>query len=198
VQPVAWDFIAPAPAAIEAVQQADYLIVGTLASRSPVSADTVKLLAKTARKVVVDVNLRKPFIEREAILVQLQTAALIKMNDEELETFSNWLGFSGSAQEQMQALYARFRPAAGLIVTRGAAGAWAVNESGFQSVAGVPVTVQDTIGSGDAFLAGFLSRLAQGKALPECLSFAAAMGAFVATQAGGTPAHTDAIRALQQ
>ena len=49
------------------------------------------------------------------------------------------------------------------------------------------IVVKDTIGSGDAFLAGFLSQKMKGQHAKDCLKTACAMGAFVATQAGATP-----------
>jgi hypothetical protein len=47
--------------------------------------------------------------------------------------------------------------------------------------------VKDTIGSGDAFLAGFLSEKLNDKSPQKCLKKACALGAYVSTQAGGTP-----------
>jgi len=51
------------------------------------------------------------------------------------------------------------------------------------------VEVQDTIGSGDAFLAGFTTQYIQGKPVPICLQFGAFMGAFVASNKGAMPAY---------
>jgi fructokinase len=49
------------------------------------------------------------------------------------------------------------------------------------------VQVEDTIGSGDAFLATFVSGYLTGLKLPEILRHACAMGALVATRKGATP-----------
>ena len=74
-----------------------------------------------------------------------------------------------------------------LIVTRGAKGAWLFNENGRISISGISIQVQDTIGSGDSFLAAFLSKFLQKVSLEKCLQFASLTGAYVATQKGGTP-----------
>ena len=47
--------------------------------------------------------------------------------------------------------------------------------------------MRDTIGSGDAFLAAFLSTNLDGASVDESLRFACAIGALVATKSGGTP-----------
>jgi fructokinase len=45
----------------------------------------------------------------------------------------------------------------------------------------------DTVGSGDAFLAGLLSQLLNNACCEDALEFASRLGAFVATQRGACP-----------
>ena len=52
---------------------------------------------------------------------------------------------------------------------------------------GITIQVKDTIGSGDSFLAAFLSKFLQKASPKKCLEFASITGAYVATQKGGTP-----------
>ena len=67
----------------------------------------------------------------------------------------------------------------------------------FYVTPGYTVTVADTIGSGDAFLAGFLHQLLKGAGIEEALSFASAVGAFIATKSGACPDYDPtAINAL--
>jgi fructokinase len=47
--------------------------------------------------------------------------------------------------------------------------------------------VADTVGSGDAFLAAFLSRLTDGARPEEILDYASAMGALIASYPGACP-----------
>ncbi|HYH56437.1 MAG TPA: PfkB family carbohydrate kinase, partial [Anseongella sp.] len=54
---------------------------------------------------------------------------------------------------------------------------------------GIPVTVSDTIGSGDSFLAAFIARRLQGGAPEDCLRSAVAMGSFIAGKKGGCPVY---------
>lgn len=81
----------------------------------------------------------------------------------------------------------------GLLVTKSSDGAaWMSPDGTYLQQPVFPVKVKDTVGSGDAFLAGFLSQYLQQKSLPHCLAFAAAAGAAVATHEGGTPNLTPA------
>ena len=51
------------------------------------------------------------------------------------------------------------------------------------------VDVVDTVGSGDAFLAGLLSQLLDNASSEASLEFASGMGAFIATQRGACPGY---------
>jgi len=187
VQPVAWDFIEWNDKMASAVQRAEALVYGSLASRNNTSRNTLKKLLEAATKKVFDVNLRTPHFSKEVIEELMNKADLVKMNDDELAMLSNWFG-SGSSNERdkMQRLLNTFE-LSGLILTKGKDGAAYLDKNKYYTSAAYPVKIEDTVGSGDSFLAGFLTKLLQGKPPEECLNFACATGALVATQKGGTP-----------
>jgi fructokinase len=84
-----------------------------------------------------------------------------------------------------------------LIVTRGKDGAWLLHDGAFYEHLGFKVDTVDTVGSGDAFLAGFLAAYFEKKGMDQALTEACAVGAYVATRSGATPEYTMAdIRAL--
>jgi fructokinase len=84
-----------------------------------------------------------------------------------------------------------------IIVTRGGEGAFLNMEGKEYEHHGYQVTVADTIGSGDAFLAGFLFKLNAGAKGFENLEFANAVGAFVASRQGACPDYKpDQVAAL--
>ncbi len=74
-----------------------------------------------------------------------------------------------------------------LCVTLGAEGAFlkTADEELYQS--GFPVKIQDTVGAGDAFLAGFIHNFSRNKPLKEALEYACLLGAWVASQKGANP-----------
>jgi fructokinase len=189
---VAWDNIQPSPEITKLVSQSDLLIFGSLACRSSVTKTTLSSLFANAKKKVLDVNLRLDFYSRELVELLLVNADIIKMNDEELEIIANWHGYEGDLTHKMRLLFEAYEPEV-LLVTMGRKGAcWVdANQTFFQE--GFKVEVQDTVGSGDAFLAGLLSRYLVGDTPSECLAFACATGAYVTGKTGGTPAISTAI-----
>jgi fructokinase len=186
VQPAAWDFIAPEAAAQRAVASATALVFGSLACRTAETKNTLLQLIEAAPYRVFDVNLRPPFYSQGLLDELLHKASLVKMNDEELDAIAGWQGQSGDEEAKMAFLKKHYALDA-LLVTRGPNGAVLLNADGFFAHGGFPVQVQDTIGSGDAFLGGFLSQMLAGAPPARCLEFACAAGAFVATQKGATP-----------
>ncbi|MCB9317474.1 MAG: carbohydrate kinase [Lewinellaceae bacterium] len=196
VSPVAWDFIEIQESIKKAVSEADALVFGSLAARTERTKKTLFEYLEAASRRVFDVNLRAPFFSQSLIETLLAKADIVKMNDEELARIAAWQGVEGAEKSQLKFVKNKFGLEL-IILTKGKDGAMCLNDSGLHSHPGFRITVQDTIGSGDAFLAAFLSRYLNGAAPPECLTFAGAVGALVATREGGTPEiSASEIRAL--
>lgn len=189
VPSVAWDHIYPTDEAKKAVSAADALVFGSLACRSYQTKSTLFELIERAPLRVFDVNLRPPFFSKELIEALLSKADLVKMNDQELGIIASWHNKGGSNTDKMDFLKQHYGLES-LLVTAGAEGALFQNDQGLFSHAGYKVNVQDTIGSGDAFLGAFLSGHLRGASPSECLDTACAAGAFVATKEGATPAYS--------
>lgn len=190
VQPVAWDYIQPDAALTEAVQQSDLFVFGSLAARSPLTRDTLMNLLGVARRKVFDVNLRAPHYERTLIEALLQQTDIAKLNEHELIELSEWYGYEPNLHRAMEQLRDRYQLDT-LCVTLGEAGAVMLDRTGFTTQSGFDIDVEDTIGSGDAFLAAFLFKTLQQESPQQVLAFACATGAYVATQRGATPAFTE-------
>jgi len=187
VEDVAWDYILPDEQAKKKIEQADALIFGSLALRNTITKNTLLALQQSARLKVLDINLRKPFYSIELIKELFDIADIVKVNDEELVLICDYLGQIGSELENAIFIKNMFH-LKGILVTRGANGAFYLDEqNNFTEHLGFKVDVLDTIGSGDSFLAGFLSKFLQEKPIIDCLEFACAVGAYVATQSGATP-----------
>jgi len=158
----AWDFIAAR--GLPAVEPG-ILYHGSLASRAPVAAATLKRLVKqfrnpgegwmkanAAAKRFVDVNLRDPWWRAEEVGRLLAGADWAKLNQEELARLSDGKG-GRALEDQAEAFRAR-QGLDGLLVTLGAAGALGLNASG-EAVRVRPeaVPLVDAVGAGDAFAA---------------------------------------------
>ena len=186
VMPVAWDFIQWEAAFAPLVANADYFVFGSLAARSKVSRETLFTILENARSKVLDINLRAPHYHRALVEELLHKADIVKMNESELELITGWFSPYKTDEERMAKIQDTFSIEK-MVVTRGEKGA-IVNWNGtFYNQPGIKVDVVDTVGSGDSFLAGFLSQIMEGKEPGEALGFACLLGAFIATQKGGCP-----------
>ncbi|MFN0036636.1 MAG: carbohydrate kinase family protein [Saprospiraceae bacterium] len=188
VQPSAWDFIAPDGALHDTVMEADAFVFGSLACRAEGSRSTLLELLDVAALRVFDVNLRRPFFSQNLLDALLSKADIVKMNDEELAVIAAWSGAAAGSGEAAQMQFLKEKYALDMLVlTKGPHGAACFDELGYCAHSGFRVQVSDTIGSGDAFLAAFLSQLLAGAESRDCLDFGCAYGALVATKQGGTP-----------
>ncbi|UOG75207.1 carbohydrate kinase [Hymenobacter tibetensis] len=191
VQPVAWDYIRYDAALSELVETADAFVFGSLAGRQSHSRETLYRLLEHARFKVFDVNMRPPHYTREVVTYLLQHSDLVKMNHHELAEIMGWFGVSSNEKTALRWLAERFQLQA-VCVTKGADGAalW-VGQQHYYSP-GIPVQVQDTIGSGDAFLAALLRGWLSDQDPTDYLAFACAAGSLVATCRGATPVISEA------
>ncbi|WP_217607138.1 carbohydrate kinase [Chitinophaga sp. GbtcB8] len=187
--PVAWDFIEWQPALGTLLQQAQYLVFGSLAARNNVSRSTLQKLLNWKIKKVLDINLRPPHYSPEHIKELLGQCDILKLNQAELQLISSWYGAFSTAEEQVRIIARQFNIHT-IVVTMGASGALLYMNDRFYTHPGFRVKVADTIGSGDAFLAGFLSSLIKGRTPEECLTIANATGALVASRSGGCPPYS--------
>ncbi|EEI93342.1 kinase, PfkB family [Sphingobacterium spiritivorum ATCC 33300] len=193
VYPVAWDYIQLQESDLEVIQKVDFMVFGSLSSRHEISYNTLKHLLKVSKYRVMDVNLRAPFYSEVRVLELLGYADLVKMNREELGIIAEWLKLPGSDSDSQLVEKLMQQYAIGeVIVTYGAAGA--VYHAGQGSMRyhfpAYLVDVKDTIGSGDSFLAAFLSKRMRNSteiSIEETMSFAATLSAFVTQSIGACP-----------
>jgi len=186
VSPSAWDFIVEEDRLVELVRLSSYFIYGSLASRSKVSAQTMFKLLAIAPIKVLDLNLRKPHFERPLLEQLLQKADILKLNEAELDFVTSWFAEYYSIEERVQIIRKQYG-IQHIVVTLGSKGAymWMNNQSWWHE--GYVVEVEDTIGSGDAFLAGMISQMIAQETPDNILDFACKLGAFIATQKGACP-----------
>jgi fructokinase len=186
---VAYDFIEPEEALVRLAAEADCFCYGTVASRSPVSRATMKTLLDTygGTFALLDLNLRKDCWNDDQVGAAVEGADILKLNDQELLTVERIYGIpSGSPAEKATRLLSKTDLRC-VVVTLGEGGAFAVSrDAGTVYEPGFAVTPVDTIGSGDAFTAGFVHALLSHRPLPEALRLGNALGALVTGQRGAT------------
>lgn len=186
VFPSAWDFIQWEDAFTNLLSAAEYFVFGSLTSRNKISRDTLYQLLEVAKRKVLDINLRPPNFHRTNIEYLLGKADILKVNISELELITGWFSHFESTEDRMKILQDQFNIET-IIATMGGDGALVNDKGNMYRHSGFKVQVTDTIGSGDAFLAGFLSHMMSGSSTEKALGFASGIGAFMATQHGACP-----------
>lgn len=191
VFPAAWDFVEMEENYLELVRRSDAFVFGSLIMRNEISKNTLNELLSGASYRIFDVNLRPPYYAPEQVMAVLRHTDLLKLNKNELDIIGQWAGLTCDDEKgKIKALMQGFAINE-VLVTRGKDGAtyYMGNES--YDCPLYKVEVADTVGSGDAFLAGFLAKKLEGNGakIIEQLDAAALMGAFVASQRGGCPAY---------
>jgi fructokinase len=198
VKPVAWDFIAWDDTFTEVIENADFFVFSSLAARNKVSCETLFQLLELAKNKVLDINLRVPHFNRKIVEELIQKTDFIKMNLAELELITGWFSNYTSIEDRMKSIREKFS-IANMVVTMGGNGAILFMNGNVIKHQGYKVDVVDTVGSGDAFLAGLLSQLLDNVTSEDALEFANGLGAFIATQRGACPEYnTEEIKELIQ
>ncbi len=197
--PVAWDKIEATPEAKNAVANADALVFGSLVCRDTSSYQSLLALLKSAKYKIFDVNLRAPFYTKELLSDLMNKADFIKFNDDELYEISEFLGSPFHSLEQNILFIAEKTNTQHICVTKGSHGAILFYNNQLYYNSGYKITVADTVGAGDSFLAGLLTKLLTGVAPQEAINFACALGALVAQEEGANPKiSADAIAEFMQ
>jgi len=189
VAPVAWDRIEWTKDMQDAVDHADAFIFGSLAARDPISCMTLRKLLATSSLKIFDINLRAPHYDMEELEELLVHTDILKINEEELAIIADHHEFSDElkiACEKLQEAYDLKM----ICVTKGSKGAVLYYDEEFYKHKGFSVEVKDTVGSGDAFLSGFVYSYLNDGQPEDMLAFACGMGAHIATHQGATPTYS--------
>lgn len=189
-EPSAWDFIPTTEGILSQVRSAAAICFGSLAQRHPTSRASIRqLVASTPSEAlrVFDINLRKPFYDRDVMVDSLKLANVLKINHDELEIVAEMLHLPSDEPARLAALRDRFDLRL-IALTRAAEGSMLLEDQRVSSHPGVKVDrLQDTIGAGDSFTAAMVIGLLRGEDLDAVHDRAARLASYVCTQSGATP-----------
>lgn len=188
---VAWDFIPLTESVLPIAAKADAVIYGTLSQRSDSNRLALGRLLNHATEAytVYDVNLRPPHDSSELVWKLTQSADLIKLNDTEIMQLMGGAETQHSFEPLARQMAAQ-SGASAICITAGEKGAGLLYQSEWFWADAKKITVADTVGAGDAFLAALVASLLAAPASPhEALHRACRLGEFVASQPGATPRH---------
>lgn len=186
VAPVAWDVIEWNEAFVNQFKDDTYFVFGSLIARNATSKDTLFRLLDVAKNKVLDINLRPPHYTKSLLTDLLHKANIVKMNLDELNFISSWFDETENVEKKINLVRDKFHIDT-LIVTKGGDGAMMNINGRNYSYPGFRVTVQDTVGSGDSFLAAIISGFIEKRAPEDILKYGCAVGALVTSRKGGWP-----------
>lgn len=199
VKEVAWDYIESLPEHQNLIQNSEAFVFGSLITRSETSQNTLLELLEYSKFRVFDVNFRPPFIDFEFIKKLLHKADLVKMNKAELRTILEHLGEDYIDEDTGIHSLQTYFTLNEIVLTKGSKGArYFVGNTAYNFPA-VHIEIEDTVGSGDSFLAGFLSKRIQGRSPEEIMKQATSLGAFITSKSGACPDYTyEEFRAFRE
>ncbi len=186
---VAWDHI-PVPPALLRVAAPAALLFGTLALRETSNRRALAALLKAwpGSLRVVDLNLRPPVDARAVIDLVLAQAQFLKLNEHELARLAGRRSRTPESLARAARHVGHEHGITRICVTAGDRGAGLLWDGAWFWADARPVKVRDTIGAGDAFLAGLLAALLVRRQDPRAaLAHACRLGEFVASRDGSMP-----------
>jgi len=188
------------------VSKARALVYGSLSCRSPYNRDQlVRLLDVKGPLKFFDVNLRPPFADPPLVIELAKRADVLKLNDGEVGQLAHWLRTGDLVSDTPRtvgeiasacATIAKATNASHICVTMAEEGAALWDRGNLATAPAPKVVVKDTVGAGDAFMAGLMVGLTRGDETKKVLENACRLGAYVASHHGATPVFPAEIVAL--
>ncbi len=196
---VAWDNIPYTPEMTDIAKHCRAVCFGSLAQRNVTSWATIRqFLDDTPEDClkIFDINLRQQFFTKNVIEESLKRCNVLKINDEEVVTFSHLFGYEGlDMRETCQKILSTYGLQI-LVLTCGTNGSYVFTPS-IMSFQDTPkVEVADTVGAGDSFTGSFCAAILNGKSIEEAHKIAVKVSAYVCTQNGAMPTYSKELIAL--
>ena len=186
---VAFDHIEFSSEALKLARNADCLFYGLLPQRFGISKNTLRELINESPDSVrfLDLKLFHHFFNVKVVEYLLECSHIIRIKEKEIEFLGRELGIeSDNIETFCSRLIKRYKIDV-VLITRGDAGVFAYDkkEGAFYD-SGYRIQIEDNIGSGIAFCAGFLVYYLNGKSILDSLKFGNAAGAVNTTKRGAT------------
>jgi fructokinase len=193
----AFDFIDPPPFPVKS-RSHSLIYSGSLALRHPHSRKTIMNLIKGSDlPCFVDVNVRQPWFDLDWASELISAANWIKLSELELALLAdaNWGQRSPSEADIIESvktfcdLFYPGKESATCFITLGHRGACVITAKGHAIWVSPPPleqAIEDTVGAGDAFVAGTIHGLLQDWSLNRTLAFAVGFAAKACTLKGAT------------
>ena len=195
---VAWDYIPTSTLMRELAFKSAAVCFGTAAQRSQLSRMTIQTFVRLMEQDsirVFDINLRQNFYSQDVIETSLSLANVLKLNVNELSVVKKLLRLNGDEKKILNELSRKY--SLNLIaLTRGREGSILFTEGKTSNHQGHKINVEDTVGAGDAFVAGLVTGMLRGYELDDLNNKANRVASYICSKHGATPSLTNEIRKL--
>lgn len=185
-QPSAWDSIELSDLLAKELINLNAVCYASLSQRDDRSAATLLNILEGIPESclkVFDLNLRPPFINKEAIIKHIHKADIVKLNEDEYAEVSDWFDTDLLAEKLLSS-----DPEKTVLLTKGAAGSMMYTKLGTFTEKAHEISANgDFVGVGDAFLACFTHLRLLNTPEDVILYLANKYAAFVASSKGGMP-----------
>ena len=195
---VAWDYIPTTTLMRELAFKSAAVCFGTAAQRSQLSRMTIQTFVGLMEQDsirVFDINLRQNFYSQDVIETSLSLANVLKLNVNELSVVKKLLRLNGDEKKILNELSRKY--SLNLIaLTRGREGSILFAEGKTSNHEGHKINVEDTVGAGDAFVAGLVTGMLRGYELDDLHNKANRVASYICSKHGATSSLTNEIRKL--
>lgn len=192
----AYDFIHPGVVRMITLSVHPALVYfGTLAQRGEMSRRALAAVQRcTNAPKFLDINLRQPWVDAAVVKSSLESANILKLNEEELTKVAAMTRLADRpAREQARELIRRY-DLEQIVVTCGARGVWMCCRDG-KDVEDVPLPssgeIVDTVGAGDGFAAAYILGMLRRWPMADTLRRANAFAAALCRVRGAVPEQAD-------
>ncbi len=183
---VAWDHMVWRAELGDLASSAAAICFGTLGQRHMDSRSVIQQFLGYASAdclKVCDINLRQNYFDHEIVAQALTLANVLKLNDAELPVLASMFQLTGSNESMLRQLISQHSLDL-VALTCGDNGSMLITANESATHPGIPATVVDTVGAGDAFTAALVVGLLEGKSLDEINESANRRAAEVCGHAG--------------
>jgi len=187
IEPVAWDNLKINMKIVDYAGTAGAIIYGSLASRQKVTRETIDVILGFDNVKIMDVNLRPPFNTKEMVEPLLMKADIVKFDESEVDQVLNWHNKVIVNEKEQLKWISEFYACEIVCVKKEGNGAIAYNSDVFFEYSVKEEEKVSNVGSGAAFLAGFVSSLMSGKSIQQALNTGCHEAAIIAPDNSAMP-----------
>jgi fructokinase len=177
----------------------DVFYFGTLTQRRTTSASSLTTILRQCnfKHIFYDVNLRKDGYTESIVRESLKLCTVFKLNADEVPAVSMMLvDHALTIEEFCRCMAKLFLNVKTIIITASEKGCYVFDEGSLSYIPGIPVTVVDAVGAGDAFSAAFMHCFYNTGNAIAAATTANQIGAYVATKSGAIPEYSPDIQKI--